>query len=74
MWTIDYARPQTWVRTDSAYFLQSPNLPSPMGMFLSSFGSREDVERVKEKHTGRIVDWNQVLGLVETAKRARMEN
>ncbi len=71
MWTIDYSKPQTLVRVEPAFFLHSLSLPSPMGMFLSSFENRADLELVREKHPGDVVDWNGVLGLV-AARRAGM--
>lgn len=64
-WTIDYSKPGSWVRADSAYFLHSPKLPSPMGMFLTSFGNRESIMEAHHRHDGEVMSWADVLSLIE---------
>jgi copper chaperone NosL len=69
LWAIDYAHPAEWVQTDRALFLHSRDLPSPMGLYLSAFGSVGDLDDVKEHRGGRILNWNEVVQLVEHAWR-----
>jgi copper chaperone NosL len=64
IWTIDFSEPGNWVRADQAYYLHSKNLPSPMGMFLSSYAVREKAEAMKAKLEGDLMNWQEVVNLV----------
>ncbi len=64
LWTIDYAHPGEWVEAEQALFLHSPDLPSPMGLYLSGFGNVKDLETVKENRGGRILNWTEVVQFV----------
>lgn len=64
MWTIDFSDPGSWIKADQAHYLRSMNLPSPMGMFLSSYGSREKAEAMKNQLEGDLMNWQDVLSLV----------
>ncbi|WP_456403023.1 nitrous oxide reductase accessory protein NosL [Persephonella sp.] len=48
-----------------AYFLHSKNLPSPMGLNLSAFSSKDELEKVRSKYGGEILNWENILNLVE---------
>lgn len=65
LWTIDFSNPGMWVKADAAYYLHSKNLPSPMGMFLSSYASRETSESMKAQMDGELMNWQEVLILME---------
>ncbi|MBL7958853.1 nitrous oxide reductase accessory protein NosL [bacterium] len=64
LWTIDFSNPVMWVKADGAYYLQSKNLPSPMGMFLSSFANRETAEAMRSQMEGNLLNWQEVMSLV----------
>ncbi|MBL7994942.1 nitrous oxide reductase accessory protein NosL [bacterium] len=64
LWTIDFSNPGMWVKADGAYYLQSKNLPSPMGMFLSSFANREAAEAMRSQMEGNLLNWQEVMSLV----------
>ena len=65
MWTIDFSNPGLWVKADVAYYLRSKNIPSPMGMFLSSYASRVTSEEMKTQMDGDLLNWQEVLIVVE---------
>ena len=64
LWTIDFSNPGMWVKADEAFYMQSKNLPSPMGMFLSSYAVREKAEEMKAQLQGDLLNWQEVMGLV----------
>ncbi len=65
LWTIDFTRPGVWLDCETAEYLHSRNLPSPMGAFLSSFQNKTACDAVKEKHEGENLNWSQVQALVK---------
>ncbi len=58
----DYARPGEMIDAQTATYLISPNLPSPMGAFLSGFGSRAEAEKVQAEKGGELFDWEALKG------------
>jgi copper chaperone NosL len=66
-YTTDFANRGTLLDAEGAVFLHSENLPSPMGMNLTSFAKRADAEEVRKKHGGEILDWAGARGLVASA-------
>lgn len=67
-YTTDFMNRGTLLDATEAAFLHSDNLPSPMGMNLTSFANRADAEAVREKHGGELLDWDGAWTLV--AERA----
>ena len=45
---------------DKSYFLRSFSLPSPMGMYITPFESRDSAEFYQHTYPGEIFDWNQL--------------
>ena len=68
--TIDHASPRTLVDAETASYLRSPGLRSPMGMNLTSFGQPADAERAMERHPGELLAWHEVKTLVEEARHS----
>ena len=56
----DYTKPGEWVDATEATYLISENIPSPMGAFLSAFGSREVAERVQAASEGKLLSWEDL--------------
>lgn len=65
LWTMDFSNPGVWVKADGAYYLRSKNLPSPMGMFLSSYSNRDASEAMQGRMEGDLLNWQEVMSLVE---------
>lgn len=57
----DFERPDEFIDAQQAWYLQSPHLPSPMGMNLSAFEDEDVVENLLQVHEGRKMDWTEVL-------------
>jgi copper chaperone NosL len=55
-----YTTPETLHYADECFFLRSPMLPSPMGMFLTALQSEEEAEKFKAEHGGELYSWNEL--------------
>jgi copper chaperone NosL len=59
-YVMDYAHPGQIIDASHASFLVSPNLPSPMGANVSSFGQEVDANHVQTEKGGDIMTWGAV--------------
>jgi copper chaperone NosL len=53
----DYNAPGELIDAIHASYLKSKEIPSPMGEFLTAFGSRKDAEKAKSEHGGVLFTW-----------------
>jgi copper chaperone NosL len=58
--TSDYNNPGTLISAESATYLISEAIPSPMGAFLSAFSNKAEAETVKSAKGGRLYSWQEV--------------
>lgn len=56
----DYANPGTLIPANSATFLISKEISSPMGAFLSGFSSNEEALNTQKNKTGDLYSWDSV--------------
>ena len=56
----DFTNPGNLIEAGSAYYLRSPGLPSPMGMFLTSCSSEQEANDLKEAHQGTVYSWQNL--------------
>ncbi|NPA17121.1 nitrous oxide reductase accessory protein NosL [Persephonella sp.] len=70
LWVPDFLT-KKFIPAETAIYLHSKDLPSPMGLNLSAFKTRDELEKVKQKYGGEILNWEQVLQLV---KKEWLEN
>lgn len=61
---IDFANPATLVDAEQSFYLQSPALPSPMGLFITAVSTKEKAEELMSKHGGEISDWKKTSATV----------
>ncbi len=59
-YVIAFDKPATLIHASEATFLISPNVPSPMGAYLSAFSSRESAEAVEKEKGGTLYSWEEV--------------
>ncbi|WP_051654290.1 nitrous oxide reductase accessory protein NosL [Persephonella sp. KM09-Lau-8] len=64
LWVPDFLT-KKFIPAEKALYLRAKDLPSPMGMNLSAFENRQELEKVKQKYGGEILNWKQVLQLVK---------
>ena len=53
----DYANPGEMTEAETATYLISPAIKSPMGANLSAFSAKNTPEEFQEKHSGEIFTW-----------------
>ena len=56
----DFTDPGNLIEAESAYFLRSASLPSPMGMFLTSCSSEQAANDLKDTHQGTVYSWQNL--------------
>ncbi len=66
LWVVDFQDPPNLITVSDAFFLHSRDLRSPMGANLTAFGPGITQQAVTHSFFGEILDWNDVLGLVDT--------
>lgn len=58
---IAFDNPGQLVQMNQLNFLVSPNIPSPMGGFLSAYQHKAKAEQMHAMHQGILYDWNTYL-------------
>jgi len=53
----DFNAPGEWVDATTAHYLISPNLPSPMGAYLSAFATPEAAREMQAAKGGEVFEW-----------------
>lgn len=46
---------------NDCYYLRSESLPSPMGMYITGFSTRQTAEKLNQEHGGQIYSWSELL-------------
>jgi len=59
-WTNVHDDPKSLFDASNCVYLRSPELPSPMGMYINAYKTLEAAEKVKESHGGVIYNWNEL--------------
>lgn len=59
----DYLNPGQLIDAQNASFLISEAVPSPMGAFLSAFGSEQNAAVLQDEKGGEIYHWEALLKL-----------
>lgn len=65
----DFTRPNELIDARSANFIQSKELPSPMGMFLTAVADQETAAKMHQEVGGRLLDWEQALTAVKNHEK-----
>jgi copper chaperone NosL len=62
----DYHQPGNLIDANTAQYLISPAIPSPMGGYLSAFNSKEEAAAMKEAKGGKLFSFEELKkGLAE---------
>jgi copper chaperone NosL len=64
-WVPDFTDRETWVSAESALYLHSETLRSPMGLYLSAYENRASAEQMRNEYGGEIIGYDQVKVIVE---------
>ncbi|TFH01897.1 MAG: hypothetical protein E4H13_03620 [Calditrichales bacterium] len=66
MWVIDFDHPEKLIDAQTAVYLESEALHSPMGLNLSAFSGESQARKMEKIHPGNIKTWLKVQNLVES--------
>jgi copper chaperone NosL len=64
VWVADFSQPNRWIAVDSARFVQTSTLTSPMGRELAAFEPTRSDAELARVYGGRVLDWTSVQALV----------
>ena len=56
----DYGRPGSMADAQTATYLISQEIKSPMGAFLSAFSSEESAKKTKQESGGKLYNWSSI--------------
>jgi len=68
-YATDYANRRTLIDAETAVFLYSQKLPSPMGENLTAFSSSDDADYMLTRRGGTILDWDGIWQHLEGGGR-----
>ncbi|KAA3625712.1 MAG: hypothetical protein DWP94_00245 [Flavobacterium sp.] len=57
----DYKLPESLIEAESASFIISEEMPSPMGANLSALSTKAEAEAILQNKKGKIYSWNELL-------------
>lgn len=63
-WVPDFLDREAWLNAESAIYLHSETLRSPMGLYLSAYADRASAEDMRDEYGGEIIDYEQVKSIV----------
>lgn len=61
----DYLEPGELIDATESTFLISPNIPSPMGAFLSAFADAEQARRFQAEKQGELYTWDELQNYLQ---------
>lgn len=64
LWVPDFNNPGNWIAAESAWYLQSDGLRSPMALNFSAYADEEAARRQQSGFDGRVVRWVEVREIV----------
>lgn len=56
----DYTKPGTLIPAEESTVIRSKELPSPMGMYLTAVGSKEQAEKLQGQYNGKLYSYPEV--------------
>ena len=63
-----YTEPDVLIDANSATFLVSKEMPSPMGAYLTAFSRRDVAEEYQDKNSGVLYTWDELFANFRTIK------
>jgi copper chaperone NosL len=65
----DFTRPNELIDARSANFIQSKELPSPMGMYLTAVPDQATATKLQQEVGGRLLNWEQAMIAVKNNEK-----
>ena len=64
-WVPDFINRGNWLQAESAIYLHSETLRSPMGLNLTAYAERETAEPIQTEYGGDLIEFEAVLEIVK---------
>ncbi|MBC5774736.1 nitrous oxide reductase accessory protein NosL [Pontibacter sp. KCTC 32443] len=65
----DFTKPGELIDARKAHYLQSKNLPSPMGLYLTAVADKTAATKMHQEHGGRLLTWNEAVTAVKNNEK-----
>ncbi|MCX2739539.1 nitrous oxide reductase accessory protein NosL [Pontibacter anaerobius] len=65
----DFTRPNELIDARNAHFLQTKELPSPMGMYMTAVTDKAAATKMQQELGGRLLTWNEAVTAVQNNER-----
>ena len=65
----NYLKPEERLDAKKAYYLKSPDIPSPMGEFLSAYSSSTQAEQQSDHPEAVVLNWKELLEVIQSPDR-----
>ncbi|RNI24124.1 nitrous oxide reductase accessory protein NosL [Rufibacter latericius] len=65
----DFSNPTELIPVNSAHFVRSAALPSPMGMNLLAVSTQEAARKIQQEQGAELLTWGQVLAIVKNDEK-----
>jgi copper chaperone NosL len=73
-WVPNFLNRDEWINAESAVYLHSETLRSPMGLNLSAYADRQSAEDMRDEYGGEIVDYKRVAEIVKAEWLDNVQN
>lgn len=68
LWIADYGNGGKMMEANSATYLKSKKIASPMGAYISGFGSQEVARRIQKENGGELYNWKELKELFKNSR------
>lgn len=65
----DYTKPGELTDAKNAHFLQSKELPSPMGFYMTAVADKAAATKMQQEYGGRLLTWNEAVKAVKNNEK-----
>ena len=65
----NFNKPGELIDAQNAQYLQSKELPSPMGMYLTAVADKAAATKMEQEYGGRLLTWNEAVKAVENNEK-----
>ncbi len=63
-YVVNFLNPKEFLEAESAFYVRSPDIRSPMGMNLSAYKSQEEARAMLKDKQGEVLDWKELRELI----------
>jgi len=65
MWVIDFTKPKTLIKAESAIYIRNDHFHSPMGINVAAFITEDAAEKIMNRYGGDKLSWTDLLKVLK---------